>query len=873
MATQSEIVQEMIDALAIAEPDLDTGIGSVTRKLLDAVAEQVAERDIDSYLHSYAYDIDAKSGADLDEMLRLFGFARLPAQRSTGEVSFSRSTPSATSILIPAGTQVATSAGVVVSTVVPVYLVSGDLQVSSPAMALEGGTKGNASAASLTIMKNAVAGVSSVTNVVAFTGGTDEENDEHFRKRFKETVFRNMAGTECQPPGTQVLVPGNDGPKSVPIESLVAGDQVVGWRAGTPLLRGRRVQSINSNAFEGDLVVVKATDGRASRYTPNHRCLARLDSAISGKHLVYLMRKGNSFRIGKSSDTRSSTGATGLAGRMASQRADESWILSVHDSSDEALLAEQLTGWEFGIPTVMFKATSHDRPNRQIYLDHFWDKVGDLTERASLCLTSFGRRIEYPMMTRGQRTVWNRVSEIRACNLLDGCEMVDVAAMIHDRSDRNDYLWYQKSISVTVSREFYAGPVWSMDVDSPSTYIADGFATHNSMFMGVAMDDPSVIQANVVGATKRFRERIQLSGGTGTSTVQDAAALVSETVVFGPSIDSGEIFARDVQYSWNDGSIPPAVTSLDPVIVPDGVYDLEFDYTPKASRNDLANGISNRIDVYVRGERAIEGSETLVFKTARTFNNTTSSPFYRQNFRRKNEVVPTNGNFFVPYASVPLLDPSTSDQIVINAVTYIEGTHYWLVHDTSVKGGSPRSLAGIEIRSAANGSPLADPPNSSRFTVSTVFNEVPRSVEAAINNWRLVGTDVWVHQAKLMRLRLNFAIILSPGYTQAAVKADLVKALSLFIDSVGFNNVVQASDLLFVARGVPGVDAIRFMTDSDNPTNYAIQRVTEAGTVVETYATGVTPKRALDVLCGDDESPVLDDVALTLRAQNTWGAV
>lgn len=590
MATQSEIVQEMIDALAIAEPDLDTGIGSVTRKLLDAVAEQVAERDIDSYLHTYAYDIDAKSGADLDEMLRLFGFTRLPAQRSTGEVYFSRSTPSATSILIPAGTQVATSAGVVVSTVVPVYLASGDLQVSAPAMALEGGTNGNVSVASLTIMKTAVAGVSIVTNVVAFTGGTDEESDEHLRKRFKETVFRNMAGTE-------------------------------------------------------------------------------------------------------------------------------------------------------------------------------------------------------------------------------------------------------------------------------------------SMFMGIALDDPSVIQANVVGATKRFRERIQLSGGTGTSTVQDAAALISETVVFGPSIDSGEIFARDVQYTWDDSSIPPDVTSLDSVIVPDGVYDLEFDYTPKASRNDLANGISNRIDVYVRGERAIEGSETLVFKTARTFNNTTSSPFYRQNFRRKNEVVPTSGNFFVPYANVPLLDPSTSDQIVINSVTYIEGTHYWLVNDTSVKGGSPRSLAGIEIRSAANGSPLADPPNDSRFAVSTVFNEVPRSVEAAINNWRLVGTDVWVHQAKLMRLRLNFAAILSPGYTQAAVKADLVMALSKFIDSVGFNNVVQASDLLFVARGVPGVDAIRFMTDADNPTNYAIQRVTEAGTVVETFATGVTPKRALDVLCGDDESPVLDDVVLTLRAQNTWGAV
>ena len=70
MATQREILNDMLANLARAEPDLDTGIGSIVRKMLDTVAEAIAERDANDVLQGYAYDIDAKSGADLDEILR-----------------------------------------------------------------------------------------------------------------------------------------------------------------------------------------------------------------------------------------------------------------------------------------------------------------------------------------------------------------------------------------------------------------------------------------------------------------------------------------------------------------------------------------------------------------------------------------------------------------------------------------------------------------------------------------------------------------------------------------------------------------------------------------------------------------------------------
>lgn len=600
MATQAEIVNDITAALAVTEPDLATGIGSITRKIIDPVAEAIAERDADSYLHTYAYDLDAKSGADLDEMVRLFGFSRLPTQRASGEVTFSRTTPSATPIIIPLATQVATSSGVLVQTVVPAVLPAGDLSISVPAQALEGGSSGNVSAATLTEPRSPISGITAVTNAVSFTGGTDAEDDKHLRARFRATVFRSLAGTE-------------------------------------------------------------------------------------------------------------------------------------------------------------------------------------------------------------------------------------------------------------------------------------------QMFLGVALNDPNVSQANVVGATKRWRERVEIVSGNAVSTVQDASYIVPESSVVGADIQGGSILKVDAHYTFNDGVNPPEIDVIDSTAMPDGVYDFEFEYVPNASRNDLANGISNRVDVYVKGERATVATETLIFVSTRQFNNTSSSPLYRQNFRRTNETVPTNGNFFVPYALVPVIDPggtgggdtldSITDSITIAGVTYNEGVHYWLVYDITNKGNAPRSLAGIEMRSAANGSPKTDPANGARFVVNYVYNAVPRSIEAAIGGtWRLVNQDVWVHQASLLRLRLNFAVVIERGYTQQAVQDALVDALGDHIDSIGFNNVLQASDLLAVAHSVAGVDAIRFLTDEDDGTHYAIQRVTEAGTVAQTYATG-TPARATDVYGGDNETPVLHTVFLDVRAQNTWGSV
>jgi hypothetical protein len=112
---------------------------------------------------------------------------------------------------------------------------------------------------------------------------------------------------------------------------------------------------------------------------------------------------------------------------------------------------------------------------------------------------------------------------------------------------------------------------------------------------------------------------------------------------------------------------------------------------------------------------------------------------------------------------------------------------------------------------------------------------------------------------------------LEQGYNFASVVDDMEAELSAFINDIGFNGVLQVSDLMEVAGRVSGVDAIRFLQSSDDPTDYAIQHIAADGvTSLETFATA---GRADDVIFDDDSYPVLNDIIVEQRAQNSWGQV
>jgi uncharacterized phage protein gp47/JayE len=195
MPSQSDISSQIISVLAASEPDLDTSVGSVTRKIIDAVAGSISSASLDQQMLSYAYDINSMMGAALDSFVQLFGMSRYPAARAVGTVSFTRGTAVDT-VTVSSGIQIASEDGsVVATTLTPVILDPAALSGTAPVQVVIAGPQGNVGTGVLTQIQSPVAEITSCTNVTPLTGGANQETDSQLQARWKATVFKNMAGT------------------------------------------------------------------------------------------------------------------------------------------------------------------------------------------------------------------------------------------------------------------------------------------------------------------------------------------------------------------------------------------------------------------------------------------------------------------------------------------------------------------------------------------------------------------------------------------------------------------------------------------------------------------------------------------------------
>jgi uncharacterized phage protein gp47/JayE len=205
--TQTQIALQMLAQLRRLDPSVSAEVGTPERKLLDTVSQSLSDSQLDLVAIQQGLDIDSKYGDALDRFLALFGFARQKATFSSGFVTFSRVTASATDIIIPTNTQVRVPPSdvgdpheqAVFVTTVSVTLQAGQLEVVAPIRATVAGTNSNVAANTIVEMiGNPVPGITGVTNEIATKGGVDREEDAAYKVRFKNTVFRNLAGTSDQ---------------------------------------------------------------------------------------------------------------------------------------------------------------------------------------------------------------------------------------------------------------------------------------------------------------------------------------------------------------------------------------------------------------------------------------------------------------------------------------------------------------------------------------------------------------------------------------------------------------------------------------------------------------------------------------------------
>ena len=186
---------------------LDYSIGSVLRSIAEAEAG-VALWLQGQILRVLLLTRAATSiGADLDTWVNDYGVSRLGVANATGFVQFSRFTTTAVGF-VPVGALIRTAdlfqAYTVTSDPTNLYynattpgynLAIGVASVTVPVVSTTGGFASNVAPGTVTVISSNVAGIDTVNNSAAFSGGSDPESDAQLRARFVLYIASLSKGT------------------------------------------------------------------------------------------------------------------------------------------------------------------------------------------------------------------------------------------------------------------------------------------------------------------------------------------------------------------------------------------------------------------------------------------------------------------------------------------------------------------------------------------------------------------------------------------------------------------------------------------------------------------------------------------------------
>ena len=212
----NEIVLNLIDFFKLTQPNLDTKPGTVARDLfIDAPASQISLLYDELEGVSNSQSLRVVVGSDLDKLAKNFAVARRQSNKASGVAIFTFSSIDSP-ISINKGDIVIGSNGLtfIVSngiSLVPASInyyksiaskyrdqlnmvgIKDTLALEVTVLASVSGISGNIG--KYTINRTNVPGVSNVTNVVSFTGGSNQETDALFRNRVLATFSGSSVGT------------------------------------------------------------------------------------------------------------------------------------------------------------------------------------------------------------------------------------------------------------------------------------------------------------------------------------------------------------------------------------------------------------------------------------------------------------------------------------------------------------------------------------------------------------------------------------------------------------------------------------------------------------------------------------------------------
>lgn len=378
-------------------------------------------------------------------------------------------------------------------------------------------------------------------------------------------------------------------------------------------------------------------------------------------------------------------------------------------------------------------------------------------------------------------------------------------------------------------------------------------------YIAMLLQSPFVTRVNVLGPVSKYKEQLQIAAAAATSSITGSKYTYADSEFISTDLGTVDevVYSPSTDYTIST-AVPPVISIVNTTDLPDGtIIDVEHQYVSSASRNDITNGISNKVDVIMNGVQAVAVEEhTLIVTT--TFSAVTTDPLYTGNFYRRNTTTnPTVTSRFQRLGSAPVVSfPST---ITIGASTWDLGVDYFLVDGITTDRGSQREICGIEWLTGASPA-LAAGGTAAIFYYS--YNRLPELFDEMLRQNKQLTTDVLVRQAEFLYMNVYLVIMYNQSVGVSAVNAQINIALANFFAQQGFSTWIQFSDVLQTVHNVPGVDNVRFAKTTDDATFHGIKTVFSNGTVIATYDA--------DFVLKDNQLPIFNTVVITRRSNNNF---
>ncbi len=901
--TQSAIASNMLQALNIAEPDLDTSIGTTVRNIIDVCAEQISQASLDSNISQYQYAIDTLSGSALDSFCANFGFQRFIARGATGIVTFTQnaSNLAVSTVTIPAGTLVATANGVVFQTIstysmIPIQGQSNSIDV--PVQAVVGGSNSNVASGSIININTPLNGINSVTNSAPTSGGSDAESDSSFRIRFKATALRAFTGT-----AQSFLGAALDNPNAISANvmgSVVTHSEQVSFSGGPPLVAVSSLTDVGYVYPYNSSLATDLTNSTASAASGS-LTLEGAGGVVSGTNMangstytnVWLQATGSSVTLNAGALlTFGTQTAIVSTTTTVSATAPTSVPINSFTAAANFTAGTYAVTWIYNAGDFLTYGVDYDLG----HVDYITDPgsssgasaVGATTGgtlsagtyKYAFCYANFAGRTN--LCSDQTVTLTGTTSSVTfnlPANMTIGGQPVPTSSAtgVYAFIYRQVSSTYEFLAAIPVTQGSYVdtGAV-SPAGDAPASNTTGIQVQITALSSRIVSSHSYQIQFDYIPSTSRNSYPnilnavdIYVSGSNPVSAAQVVPFYYGPEVASGPLLSpSGTIVIASP--GLTSGTPTSTIPVSSPVTLPAGTYIYLGTQIAVVSQG-IVNATSIPIVYFTPSANYAAGS---YYYDSSRFNGFSTSPLYIHNFQRSDGTLPTVGNKFIPLAFGPVTTlPGTITSP--SGGTYTQNTDYWLINETDSSGMSNVSLCGIEWKSGnifgSSGTTLTVPGSIAALSVDYSFNDIPLRIDNNIQSWRLLSQDVMVHQAYPVYLLFNLVIVPASGALLSTLKSQINSAITTVLSNVNFGQLLEASTVLSAVLSVGGVANARWATSTDNSTYYAIQSVnTSTGLPEQTFNSATLTNVVSDVQFTNITYPEFYGTNLYAASQNTF---